>query len=99
MKIVIARAQVSPDSRETFVAAARGCVAATRQEAGCLAYDIYESLTATGTFVSVEQWVSEAAIDAHFQLPHTAAFLATAAACVVAPPLIEEFEAGERRVR
>ncbi len=99
MKIVIARAQVSHDSCEAFMMAAQVCVAATRQEAGCLAYDIYESLTEPGTFVAVEQWENEAAIDAHFLLPHTTAFLETVVACVTAPPLIEEFEANERRVR
>jgi quinol monooxygenase YgiN len=99
MKIVIARAQVRPDSRETFIRAAQACVAATRQEMGCLAYDIFESLTESGAFVSVEQWEDEAAIDAHFLLPHTAAFLKAAAECVNAPPLIEEFETNERRVR
>lgn len=99
MKIVIARAQVRSDSRETFITAAQACVTATRQEAGCLAYDMYESLTEPGAFVAVEQWESEAAIDAHFLLPHTAAFLEAAAGCVTAPPLIEEFEANERRVR
>lgn len=99
MKIVIARAQVISDMREVFVGAAGACVAATRREPGCLAYDMYESLTEPGVFVAVEQWESEVAIDAHFLLPHTAAFLETAARCVTAPPLIEEYEASERRVR
>lgn len=99
MKIVIARAQVRPEMRENFIEAAGACVAATRQEAGCLAYDMYESLTVPGAFVAVEQWENETAINAHFLLPHTAAFLEAAAGCVTAPPLIEEYEAGERRVR
>lgn len=99
MKIVIARAHVRPEMREAFIEAASACVAATRQEPGCLVYDIYESLTARGSFVAVEQWESEAAIDAHFLLPHTATFLEAAAGCVTTPPLIEEYEAGERRLR
>ncbi len=99
MKIVIARAQVRPEMREAFIDAAGTCVAATRREPGCLAYDMYESLAEPGAFVAVEQWESEAAIDAHFLLAHTAAFLEAAAGCVTAPPLIEEFEASDRRVR
>ncbi|RXR30785.1 putative quinol monooxygenase [Sphingobium fluviale] len=99
MKIVIARAQVRPDMREKFLEAAMTCIAATRREPGCIAYDMYESVTGAGCFVAVEQWDSEAAIDAHFLCPHTTAFLEAAAQCVSEPPLIEEYETGERRVR
>lgn len=98
MKIVIARAQVKPNMRKTFREAAQTCVAASKQEAGCLAYDIYESLTQPGAFISVEQWESGGAIDHHFLFPHTTAFLEIAAECVTVPPLIEEFEVGERRL-
>ncbi len=99
MKIVIAHAQVRPDMRERFAGAGMACVAATRQEPGCIAYDMYESLTEPGRCAMVERWESEAAIDAHFLAPHTATFLEIAAQCVTAAPLIEEYEVSERRVR
>lgn len=47
-------------------------VAATRTEEGCLAYDLYESASAPGTFVTVERWRSQADLDAHMGAPHVA---------------------------
>lgn len=90
--IVIARVEVRPDARELFVAAAGGCVAATRREQGCLAYDIHESVTQPGRFVSCESWETRADIDHHMRSPHVVAFLETARACVTAPPVIEVVE-------
>lgn len=90
--IVIARAQIRPESHARFVVAARDCIAATRQETGCLAYDMYESLSEPGHFVSVERWDGRAAAERHMLEPHLQAFLAIAGACVTAPPVIEVVE-------
>lgn len=87
--IVIARAQVRLDARAQFIAAARDCIAATRRESGCLAYDMHESVSAAGHFVFVENWETRADIDRHMLEPHLQAFLAVAGACVESPPVIE----------
>lgn len=47
--------------------------AATRQEEGCLAYDLFESGSAPGTFLTVERWTGQAALEAHLATPHVAA--------------------------
>ena len=90
--IVIARAEVSPEARELFIAAARDCIDATRREQGCLAYDIHESVTQPCRFVSYESWETRADIDRHMGSPHVATFLEAARACVTAPPVIEVVE-------
>ena len=82
-----------------FVAAAAACVAATRQEAGCLAYDFFESVTAPGEYVTVEHWQDDAALDAHFQTPHVAQLFEVVGQCVSGAPLIEEFVVSERHLR
>ena len=51
---------------------------ATRQESGCLAYDLYESVAAPGVFVTVERWTDQDALDAHMKTPHVAAAFAAA---------------------
>ncbi|MEO6019032.1 MAG: putative quinol monooxygenase [Knoellia sp.] len=51
---------------------------ATRQESGCLAYDLYESVAAPGVFVTVERWTDQDALDAHMKTPHLAAAFAAA---------------------
>lgn len=90
--LVIARVEVRPDAWEHFVAAATDCIEATRREQGCLAYEIHESLTQPGRFVSYESWESRADIDRHMRSPHVVAFLETARACVTAPAVIEVVE-------
>ena len=51
---------------------------ATRQEEGCLAYDLYESAAFPGTFVTVERWRGQADLDAHLTSPHIAEAFAAA---------------------
>lgn len=48
----------------------RALVAATREEEGCLSYDLYESASAPGTFITLERWVSQDALDAHLRTAH-----------------------------
>ncbi len=51
---------------------------ATRSEDGCLSYDLFESGSAPGTFVTVERWTDQAALDAHLATPHVADAFAAA---------------------
>lgn len=90
--LVIARARVLPAERDRFLAAARDCIAATRREQGCLGYDICESLTDPGFFLSVESWEKRSDVDRHMQQAHLQAFLAIAGTCVSASPVIEVVE-------
>lgn len=90
--LVVARAQVRPDARHLFLAAARDCIAATRREHGCLAYDMHESIGQPGHFVCVESWEQREHVDAHMRQPHLLAFLKVAGACVTQPPVIEVIE-------
>jgi quinol monooxygenase YgiN len=90
--LVIARAQVRPDARALFIAAAQDCIAATRREHGCLAYDMHESVSQPGHFIFVESWEQREHVDAHMRQPHLLAFLGIAGACVTASPVIEVIE-------
>ncbi|MBZ5734021.1 antibiotic biosynthesis monooxygenase [Nocardioides sp. TRM66260-LWL] len=69
---VIATIPIKPESVEAARAALQTLVAATRQEDGCLVYDLFESGAAAGTFVTVEEWTDQAALDAHMKAPHIA---------------------------
>ena len=37
----------------------------SRQEPGCVRYEAFESKTVPGTFILIEQWESQAALDTH----------------------------------
>lgn len=90
--LVIARARVRPADRARFVAAAHDCIAATRQEQGCLGFDMHESLTAPGHFLCLESWETRADVERHMARPYLKAFLAVAGACVSVAPVIEVVE-------
>ncbi|MBC9732303.1 putative quinol monooxygenase [Nocardioides marmotae] len=70
---VVATLPVRPDQAEAARAALATLAAASlADDEGCLQYDAFESATAPGTFVTIESWESQAAIDAHMGAPHVA---------------------------
>ena len=75
---VVATIPAKPETRDAIRSALETLVSATREEEGCLAYDLYESAAAPGTFVTVERWVDQPAMDLHMQSPHIADALAAA---------------------
>lgn len=54
--------------------AAVAMVSATHEEDGCLEYAFAQDLSDPGLFRIIERWRDEAALAAHFQTPHMAAF-------------------------
>lgn len=94
--IVIARVKARAEARETLITAAKTCIAETRKEAGCVSYDMHESVTDPGRFVFVEQWADRTALDAHMVTPHLAALLAAAGPCLAEAPVIEAIADGTR---
>lgn len=50
----------------------------TRAEPGCVALQVFESLTEPYTFAIHSEWTDEAAFGRHARLPHTVRFLAAA---------------------
>ncbi len=75
---VVATIPAAPEAVDGIRAALGELAAATRAEEGCLAYDLYESGGAPGTFVTIERWADAAALDAHLASPHVAAAFAAA---------------------
>jgi quinol monooxygenase YgiN len=65
MILVIGRYIIDPAQHEAFVVFARQLVARERQQAGCIAFDIYEDVTTPNACLMMEQWESEEALDAH----------------------------------
>ena len=75
---VVATIPAKPESVDQVRAALHELVAATRNEDGCVSYDLYESGSAPGTFVTVERWRDAASLEAHMTTPHVAAAFAAA---------------------
>nr|WP_306264717.1 putative quinol monooxygenase [Pararhizobium sp. IMCC3301] len=74
MIYLIATLEIKPGSLPKIMEAVMPCIDATRQEAGCISYDLVQSLTDENTLMFVERWTDKAALDAHFQEPHLIAW-------------------------
>lgn len=95
MIYVVATTQVKPECREAYLKGARDCIAATRQETGCLAYDSHESITEPNLFVVVERWDSRDALNAHGRAAHMKAWREYSAPLKASPTVIEIISDGK----
>ncbi|WP_419727774.1 putative quinol monooxygenase [Lichenicola sp.] len=80
--VVVARA----GQADAIMKAIEAVVAATRGETGCLSYVPHRDVQDPDRFVFIEDWESQAALDAHNRTPHLQAF-AVAIEPLVALPL------------
>lgn len=71
---LIATLTIQPGSLEKVVAAAQPCIDATREEEGCISYDLLVDVTDNTRVKFVECWETRAALDAHFETPHLQAW-------------------------
>ena len=64
--------------------ALRAAVALTeksRNHAGCIAYDVFQSGTRSDVFMFCETWKDQASLDAHSKTPEFAKYVAEIEAC------------------
>jgi quinol monooxygenase YgiN len=85
---VVAVITAKPGSEDAVRVAMKGLVAPTREEAGCLAYDLSESTSAPGTFITVEEWSDPSDLDQHMQTEHIQSALGVLGSELAAPPAI-----------
>lgn len=75
MIIVKGSIPVSRERRDEAVALIQELAAASRREAGCLAYEVYLSAEDPETVVLWQQWTSIDALETHFCSDHVDEFL------------------------
>lgn len=73
---VVATLAAKPGTEKEVAAALGKLAAATRDEAGCISYEVFESASTPGTFVTIERWKGQSDLDAHMKSPHLAEALA-----------------------
>jgi quinol monooxygenase YgiN len=86
--VLIARLKVKADKIEQAKAAALAIVEPSRKEAGCLNYDIHQSIEDETMFFWHETWVNKAAVDEHFATPFFQEFFAVVGEVTAEPPQI-----------
>ncbi len=62
--------QAEGDKFAQAVAVARLLAEASQKEKGCVAYDVFTSVTRPDVFMICETWTDEAALSAHAETPH-----------------------------
>lgn len=70
MIYLIARLNVEPGTRDTLIAAAKPCIAATRQEVGCIRYELAADVLDPNVLVFTEEWENRECLATHFTQPH-----------------------------
>ena len=89
---VVATFHAKPGKETELKAALTALVAPTRQEAGCLNYDLHILPEDPAKFLFHENWTSRAQLDAHLQSAHIKALLPRVDALCVAFPEITIWE-------
>lgn len=69
-------ATVSDEGQRTeFIEIAKKLVDASRNDAGCISYDLLESSTAPGEFMIIETWENDSLLQIHSEAPHFKEFV------------------------
>lgn len=76
MVIVIARFRPRPDRRDELDALLTEVQAASRADDGCLNYGYYSEVVDPMSFIAVEEWRDQAALEDHLRTPHVAKLVA-----------------------
>jgi quinol monooxygenase YgiN len=75
---VVAVITAKAGSESVVESALKELAVASKQDKGCLGYDLFVSAAAAGTFITVEKWESQEDIDAHMAGPHIAKVITVA---------------------
>jgi quinol monooxygenase YgiN len=67
---VVARVVARPGKEDELRTLLRGLIEPTRREPGCVTYELLQNTVDPTDFTFVEEWCSEAELDAHLQSPH-----------------------------
>ena len=89
---VIALIKARPGKEAALRAELLALIPITRQEPGCINYDLHIATDNPGQFVFYENWTSKQHLDDHLARPHLAAFIAKADELLAGPPQITLWE-------
>jgi quinol monooxygenase YgiN len=70
MLVVLANITTKPGQRSEAIKASLDCIKATREENGCILYELFASAEDETSLVFVEKWTDKDALRAHLQTEH-----------------------------
>lgn len=83
---ILARMSALPDRIEEVKALLISLLEPTRQEPGCLKYELLQNELNLAEFTFVEEWESETAMKAHLNSPHVIQALSRASGLLASGP-------------
>ena len=89
---VVARVNVRPDKLDDTLSAFDDLVAATREEAGCVTYEVLRNVEDAHEMTFVEEWASAEALNEHFATPHFKALAGRVEELLTGPPDIRRYK-------
>jgi len=89
MIYVVATTHMKPEGREDFIKGHKACIAETRKEKGCIAYEGHLSIHDPNVYVVVERWETRDDLNAHGRAPHMKTWRALSAPLKASPTEIE----------
>lgn len=88
---VIARILARPNTIEETRRLLVGLVQPTRNESGCVRYELMQNRANPAEFTFVEEWANEPALNAHFTTEHVKAAFAKVPALLAEAPDIRQY--------
>ena len=89
--VVVARLQGRPEFREAVGSILATAAAASRRDDGCLAYSFTRDVEDPDSYLSVERWRDQAALEGHLKAAHLAASRADLRGLLAGPAVIETY--------
>jgi quinol monooxygenase YgiN len=91
--IVTGSVQARPDALDEVLRLSLEHVHRSRAEPGCLLHSVHRDVEDPNRLVFIEHWADRVALDAHFKVPASGAFVTGLRGLTTAPPTIEIYEA------
>ena len=88
---VVVEEKIKEGQTGAFVEYMSEMISLTKEEDGCIAYDLYEAIDGSGAVVMIEIWESKEALDKHMQSEHFKKFVPGGAVYQDAPGNIKVF--------
>ncbi len=95
MIIITGTVQARPDSIDELIRLSLEHVRRSRAEPGCISHAVHRDVEDDIRLVFVERWADKDAVQAHFAVPESGAFVRALRDLVAGPPSIELYEAEE----
>ena len=74
MIVINAEFYIMPEQKQQFLNEISELIQASKQEEGCLSYQLYQAITDENNFVMVEKWENPQAIELHNATSHLQEF-------------------------